>query len=164
MAAQEQLAEQMMSPEGGKLGTPGLYLLLLCVQTIGAVVVFINGVPIYRQMTGDFSRHEPNPGVLWWAVVAVILIQFAYWLRVRLQPPLPQKGHIFVGHVASFIARLSFILASSTFSAVFLVRFEQLSLPPQRIVMLLVILFSLFCYTLELERLAKALYGTPSIS
>jgi len=63
------------------------------------------------------------------------------------------------GHLAGFVARLSFILASSTFAVMFFVRFEQLSLPPHRILMVLALLFSLFCYTLELERLARAIQG-----
>ena len=64
-----------------------------------------------------------------------------------------------VGHLAAFVARLSFILASSTFAVMFFVRFDQLSLPLHRILLVVALLFSLFCWTLELERLAKALHG-----
>ncbi|MGN6554554.1 MAG: hypothetical protein ACTHLW_12670 [Verrucomicrobiota bacterium] len=102
----------------------------------------------------------PHPGIVWWAVVAVVLIQVAYWLRVRLQPPLPGGGHVVIGHMAAFFARLIFILASSTFAVMFFVRFDQLSLPPHRVLLILSLLFSMFCWTLELERLAKALQGT----
>jgi hypothetical protein len=136
----------------------GLYFSLLAAQTAGAAMVMVNGVPIYRQLTSDFARHQPHPGILWWAVGAVLVIQGAYWLRVRLEPPLPQGGRIILGHLAGFVARLSFIVSSSTFAVIFLVRFEQLSLPPHRVVMLLALLFSMFCWTLELERLAKALH------
>jgi hypothetical protein len=34
----------------------------------------MNGLPIYRQMVGDFSKHQAEPGILWWAVVAVALM------------------------------------------------------------------------------------------
>jgi hypothetical protein len=108
---------------------------LLSVQTAGAGIVLANGVPIYRQLASDFANHQPRPGILWWAVAAVGLIQVAYWLRVRFQPPLAASGHVVIGHLAAFVARLSFILASSTFGVVFFVRFEQLSLPPHRILM-----------------------------
>jgi hypothetical protein len=57
------------------------------------------------------------------------------------------------------VARLSFILASSTFAIMFLVRFEQLVLSPRRITLVLALLFSMFCYTLELDRLARSLHG-----
>src|SRR5260221_6050297 len=117
MASPNQITEHSypLAPARGTRGGLGLYLLLLGVQTIGASLVFVNGVPIYRQMIGDFSRHQPHPEILWWAVAAVALIQFAYWLRVRLQPALPRRGHIVIGHFASFLARLSFFFASSTF-------------------------------------------------
>jgi hypothetical protein len=42
----------------------------------------------------------------------------------------------------------------------FLLRCEQLSLPLHRIIMVLVLLFSLFCYTLALEQLGKVLQTT----
>ena len=138
---------------------PGVYLLLVGLQTVGAAVVLVNGAPIYRQLTTDFANHQPQPGILWWAVVAMVLIQVGYWLRMQLDPVLPQAVHVVVGHLLAFVARLSFILASSTFTVVFLIRFEQLSLPPHRILMILVLMFSMFCWTLELERFARALQG-----
>lgn len=139
-----------------------IYPVLLAGQTAGAVTVLANGVPIYRRIVGDSSRLDPHQGVLWWAVAAVVLIQVSYWLRVRLKPALPPGGYPVFGHVAQFAARLSFVFASSTFSVVFLARFDQLSLPPYRIAMVLLLLFSMFCWTLELERLARALNGTES--
>ena len=134
-----------------------VYFCLLTAQTIGAAIILVNGVPVYRQMVGDFANHQPHPGILWWAVVAVIIIQAAYWLRVRLQPSLHWRTHVVIGHMAFFVARLSFIFASASFTVIFFARFDQLSLPPHRILIVLAMLFSLFCYTLELERLAKAL-------
>jgi len=152
-------------PEHGAASTPEarkrrrLYFLLLAVQTAGAVVPLINAVPVYRQAVGDFSKHRPHPGILWWAVAAVGMIQGAYWARVRLRVGPPKCGHVVIGHVAAFVARLSFIFASSTFTFVFFVRFEDLGLPFDRILMILAMLFSMFCYTLELERFARALHG-----
>jgi len=137
-----------------------LYFFLLAVETAGAAIILANGVPIYRQLASDFANHRPEPGILWWGVVAVVLIQTSYWIRMRLQPRMPRNAHVVLGHLASFVARLSFIFASSSFTVLFLIRFEQLSLSPHRILMVLALLFSLFCYTLELERLARSLYGT----
>ena len=138
------------------------YLCLLGVQTVGAALALMHGVPIYRQLTGDFTNYQRQPGILWWAAAAVLLIQSAYWLRARLQPALPSGGHMVLGTVAFFVARLNFVFASSTFAVVFLVRYEQLNPTLPRILLVLLLLFSLFCYTLELERLAKALQTTGS--
>lgn len=139
---------------------PGVYWLLLALQSVGAAIVLWNGVPFYRQLASDFANHQPHPGIIWWAVASGVVMQVAYWLRVWLQPPLPPSGYVVLGHLTAFVARLSFILASSTFSVVFFLRFEQLSLPPHRVLLIFVVLFSLFCWSLELERLAKALQAT----
>src|SRR5438477_5108135 len=34
-----------------------VYLCLLTAQTAGAVIILVNGVPVYRQMVGDFGNH-----------------------------------------------------------------------------------------------------------
>ncbi len=137
----------------------GTYFFLFGLQTVGMAMVFFKGVPIYRQLARDFAGHQPQPSILWWAAAAVGLIQAAYWARMRLQVSPSLVRQVLAGHLVSFAARLTFILASSTFGVMFLVRFDQLSLSPQRILMLLLLLFSVFCYTLELERLAKAFQG-----
>ena len=47
-----------MKPTVRETGTGlGLYLFLLALQTAGAAIVMMNGLPIYRQMVGDFSKH-----------------------------------------------------------------------------------------------------------
>ena len=118
-----------------------------------------SGVPIYRQITRDSDGLEPNPQILWWAVASILLIQPAYWLRVRHHPPLPHRGYKVLGTFAYFVARLNFTFASSTFALVFLSRFDQLHFSPMRVFVVMAMLFSLFCYTLELERLARAIHG-----
>ncbi len=133
------------------------YLMLVLIQAVGFGIVMASGVPIYRQMATDFTNHQPPSGILWWAAAGVILIQCAYWLRVRLQPSMPRRGGLVLGHLVSFLGRLSFILASSTFSLMIFTRFEELSLPAHRILMLVALLFSLFCFSLELERLGRSL-------
>ena len=54
------------SPPPVKLLGPALYFFLLALQTTGAAIIVVNGLPIYRQVVQDFSRHEPEPGILWW--------------------------------------------------------------------------------------------------
>lgn len=161
MASKNTSSKSKLGPDFSKKRTYGLttYFVLLAVQTAGAAMVLINAVPIYRQVVLDFSHHQSQPGILLWAVASVLLIQSAYWLRVKLQPPLPTKGNAFVGHIASFVARISFAFTNTTFLVVFINRFDDLTLSVWRIIGILVVLFSLSCWTLELERLAKALHG-----
>lgn len=141
---------------------PWIYPLLLAVQTVGAAIILWNGIPIYRQIVADASQHTPKPETLILAVVAVMLIQGAYWLRQRLELPLPQQGNSLLGHLVLFLARLSLIFATAMFSVVFFLQPEGLQISSSRVVALVAVLFSMFCYTLELERLGRALYRSEA--
>jgi hypothetical protein len=55
-----------------------------------------------------------------------------------------------------FLARLNLIFTGGVFSAVFFVRFDQVKFSPSGTGLLLVILFSMFCVTLDLERIGAA--------
>jgi hypothetical protein len=90
----------------------------------------------------------------------IILVLSAYILRVRLRPAISPSGHAVAGHIILFAGRLSFVVATSAFSLVFINHFGELNIPPHRMVALLMLLFAMFCWNLELERLAKALIGT----
>ncbi|MGE5295898.1 MAG: hypothetical protein ACM3VT_13820 [Solirubrobacterales bacterium] len=140
----------------------GLYFSLLSVQTAGVAILLANLIPLYRLMALDFASYRPDPRS-WWAIAGILLIQVAYWLRVRLQPPLPRARNIVLGHVVSFAARLSFVAVTAAFTDMFLKRYEslkELNYPPLRVLAVLVLFFSIFCWTLELEHLAKALQGS----
>jgi hypothetical protein len=91
---------------------------------------------------------------------AVTLMQAGYWIRHRLRPPLPHLRNAFVGHVILFVARMSFVLATSVFGFVFIVRRPELQIPASRYFLVIVALFALFCYTQELEQLGRALIGS----
>lgn len=139
---------------------PGGYVALVAIQTLGVGIVIVNGLPIYRQIVRDFAGHKPQSGVVWWAIAALAAMQTAYWLRVWLQPPMPRITNVVIGHITGFVARLSFILPSSFFSVAFFVRFEELHFSLLRVSLFLGLLFGFFCYTLELERLSRALQET----
>jgi hypothetical protein len=55
------------------------------------------------------------------------------------------------------LSRLNFIFAAAVFSAVYLVRFNQVEISFGGFLILATVLFSIFCYTLELERIGRAL-------
>jgi len=133
-----------------------LYPLLLAAQTAGAAMILWNGIPVYRQILNDPSKHEPRPERKALAILAVAMIQSAYWLRVRLGLMPQWRGNLLFGHLVSFAARLSFIFGAASFSLVFFARLPELRISAAQVALLLAVLFSLFCYMLELERLAKA--------
>jgi hypothetical protein len=65
--------------------------------------------------------------------------------------------NLLLGHVVLFLSRLNFVFAGAVFSAVYLVRFNELEISLLGFVLISVVLFSIFCYTLELERMGRAL-------
>jgi len=133
--------------------------ILFSMETAGALVILWAGVPIYRQIVVDVAGHEAHLQTLGWVLLAIVLIQTGYWGRLRFHHELPRPGHILIAHAVLFLARLSFVFGAGTFSVIFFLRFGELHLSLLRLALLLTVLFSLFCYTLELERLGKALLG-----
>ena len=89
-------------------------------------------------------------------------MQAGFWIRHQLRPPLPQLRNAFVGYIVLFIARMSFVLATSIFGFVFIVRRPELYVPTSRYFVLVIGLFALFCYIQELEQLGRALIGPDS--
>jgi hypothetical protein len=90
-------------------------------------------------------------------------MQFAYWYRY-MHVAIPFRGpKLFLSHVFLFLGRLSFIFGSALFSIVLFRHLPELSfdvdifLFGRRAVVLIVSLFALFCFSLELERLGAAL-------
>jgi len=135
-------------------------ILLLAAETLGVAIILADGVPLYKQVIRNVEGHTAQPGVLWWAAAAVVLVQVSYWLRQRFPIADPVTGHPVIAHVLLFFGRLAFVFVTSVFSFVFLVNYEELDVPPHRSVMLLMLLFSMFCWTLDLERFARALGET----
>jgi hypothetical protein len=133
-----------------------LYPLLLAFQTSGVIVMYWERLPVLRQLIQDGAVFAiPETPV--WSLVAVALIQVGYWVGYRLRPTQPTYVNPLLGHFVLFVARLVFLLGSAAFSLLFIVNTPSDAIPVFRYLLLLTMLFSLFCYTLELERLGKSL-------
>jgi hypothetical protein len=89
-------------------------------------------------------------------------MQAGYWIRHRICPPLPQLRNALVGYIVLFVARMSFVLATSIFGFVFIVRRPEFQIPTSRYFIVIIGSFALFCYTQELEQLGRALIGPDS--
>jgi hypothetical protein len=144
------------------------YLLLLAAQIIGAIIFFSNVLPSFRQLLlNPGEQLADNPHVDLMTCIAVLLMQVAYWYRL-LRVAIPFQGaHVILSHVFLFLSRLSFIFGAALFAVVFfrhLPELEQsadISLMIRRGILLTGSLFALFCFSLELERLGRALGDSP---
>ena len=134
-----------------------LHWILFLGQTIGDATILSQLIPLLRELiTSGFGEKTP-PEINVLAVLAVIIIQVCYWLDQHWFATLRLRYIPVLGNVILFLARLNFIFAGATFSAVYLVRFKEVQMSPLGFVLLSGVLFSMFCYTLELERLGGAL-------
>ena len=92
-------------------------------------------------------EYGPSPENLIWSLSAITLMQAGYWMRHRLRPTLPQFRNALIGYIVLFVARMSFVLATSIFGFVFIVRRPEFQIPASRYFAVIIALFALFCYT-----------------
>jgi hypothetical protein len=137
------------------------YWLLLGLQTIGALIILRFALPLYRDAVANPVAHRASVGPLIWGSAAVILMQTGFWIRHRLQPPLPRFQNALIGYLVLFAGRMSLLVTTAIFGFVFITQRPDFHIPFSRYVLTLAGFFSYFCYTQELERLAKSLIETP---
>ncbi|TXN00056.1 hypothetical protein FV242_23300 [Methylobacterium sp. WL64] len=139
---------------------------LLILQTAAASCLLWIMLPIFRRMISRLG--EPLDLELWRLVTVigcVTVMQSCYWIRIQRVPIYIPFRNVVVGHLLLFASRASFFFGGAFFSVIFFRHVPELSaLPPlgqgfAKALAVLAILFSLFCYSLELERLGKAVEG-----
>ena len=134
------------------------YLFLFGLQTLGAVVLFGHVLPLYRYAVAHSAAYEAHDvDVLIWPSAASFLMQVGFWTRYHLHLPFPQFRNALIGYVIWFLSRLSFLLWTAVFGFVFINPRPEFHLPVDRHLLMLAWLFSFFCYTQEVENLAKSL-------
>ena len=139
---------------------------LLVLQTAAASCLFWMILPIFRRMVSRLG--EPQDLEVWRLATimgCVIVLQSCYWTRLQRVPICIPFHNVVVGHLLLFASRASFFFGGAFFSVVVFRHVPELSaLPPlgqgfAKALAVLAILFALFCYSLELERLGKAIEG-----
>jgi len=140
------------------------YTALLLAQTICAAAILYNIQFAFRILLDRIgTQNSGSIGNTASVGLAVVIGQFCYWQRLRgISVPNAYKN-IVLGHLFSFGSRIGFIFGGALFSLYFLRQVPALDLSyldlAWRSGLLLVILFALYCYTLELDRLGAALQG-----
>lgn len=143
-------------------GNSRRYLVLLLVQTLCAIVVLYNVRAAFRLLLdslGTVIATSASSAVQ--IVLAALIGQACYWWRLRhVTIPAAYSGLV-IGHLVSFAARIGFIFGGALFSLYYLRHVPELDLGyldlSWRGALLIAVIFALYCYTLELERLGNAM-------
>ena len=90
--------------------------LLFTAESAGAPTILWNGVPIHRRLLLGHTIQQADPSVFVLGAVAVILIQSAYWIRLRCLSQLQLKRQLVLGHAIQFLGRVSFVFIGEMFS------------------------------------------------
>jgi hypothetical protein len=149
-----------------KLRPGAVYLLLLAVQAAGALLVVSRESPDFRQLVLNPGEQIPYMRGDDIAMIGTLIaMQAAYWYRLQFIP-IPFRGsRKILSHLLLFVGRLTFVFGGSMFAVVFFRHLPELGknadtwLMARRGLFLVGSLFALFCTTLELERLGRAVGG-----
>lgn len=155
---------QVLGSEGESLRRNWIcYVALLVVQTAAATYLFWVVFPLFRQML--LRLGEPQEmGLLVDAKImaGAFVLHCAYYARYNWIDVWAPFQSAFVGHVVQFAGRTSFVFGGALFSALFFRHLPALDRLPSieqalpRGLLVIWVLFALFCYSLELDRLGRA--------
>ena len=142
--------------------SPSRYAILLAAQTACAAVMLVNIHSAFRTLIENIGTpNASTPASVIQLLIAAAIGQACYWYRLRHVPLPANCRNVALGHLLAFASRLGFIFGGALFSVYFLRHAPELTLGPLAIAwrgtLLIAILFSLYCYTLELERLGATL-------
>ena len=143
-----------------KDGTPQTatraYWRLFALELVGAGIIVWQGVPMYRSFLPGRDISPVDADWIAWAVLAVLLLQAPYWIATRkVFAHAAIRKSLIGGHFVLFVARLNFILASSLFVVIVFQRRDEITFVWWRALLLFAVLFAIFCFSLELERLSR---------
>ena len=142
------------------------YAILLAVQTLCALIVLFNIHASIRLLIENIGTpHLSTRLSIVQLLLAAALGQACYWYRLHRVTLPAIRRNLPLGHLLAFASRIGFIFGSALFSVYFLRHAPVVQLSTADLIwrggLLLAILFSLYCYTLELERLGSALQAPP---
>ena len=149
-----------------------VFVLLLSVQLTGALFVILESLPEFGRLVAHPGEQLPytprydNPGT----PVMILAMQVAYWYRFLRVPMPSHRSNTILSHLFLFLGRLAFIFGGSLFAVVFFRHLPEINesadtwLMLRRGLQLVASLFALFCVTLELERLGRALGDSQQVT
>ncbi|RYG97852.1 MAG: hypothetical protein EON58_08755 [Alphaproteobacteria bacterium] len=144
------------------------YTALLALQSLAVTLLLWVIFPIFYSVVTHLGERQQVPvSTLLVILVVGLLLQASYWARMRWVTVAAPFQSVVASHLLSFVARLAFLFGGVLFSTIFFRHLpESNTLPPLghsilQGALILLVLFGFFCYSVELERLAKAIEDPP---
>jgi hypothetical protein len=145
------------------------YAILLIAQTLLASFLFWMIFPIFLQLISNLGGPQDiDPWTQAAVIAGAVALQCCYWARYRWVAIHVPFHSAFVGHLVMFASRVSFFFGGALFSVIFFRHVPELDVfPPAgqamaKALIVMAILFALFCYALELERFGKTIEEPPA--
>ena len=128
------------------------YLLLLLPQVIGVSLIMWKCLPLYWKIKNQDVFLIPS--IILYIAAGVILIQIPYWIKhhKKISPKLNRSPFLSVS--TSFVSRALIIYIGSIFSFL-IVEATKLSQWDKFFLLTLAVVFSIFCFTRELDEIAQ---------
>jgi hypothetical protein len=147
----------------------GAYAALLIGQTLSAAAMFQIVFPVFHQIITHLGERQTLVYTQHIATMScAMLLHACYWTRLKWVRVVVPYQNILLSHLCAFFSRVSFFFGGALFSALFFRHLPELEdIPPVMQIVsgtgeVFMILFALFCYSLELDRLSRALDPTDA--
>jgi hypothetical protein len=125
-------------------------------------MIYVISIPLYRRLIAEPGGEGGKEEVVW-SLLAIVLMQAAYWCRHRIVPELPRVlPNAPFGHAVLLLGHLVFDVAVIFFTFMFIAHPPEFQRALLNYAITIAGIFALFCYSLELERLGKAFQGRTS--
>ena len=136
-----------------------LFWCLVVAQAVGSQVIIWTAIPVYRQLLSHDMR---GVGTVEIGIVlaAVVIMQAAYWINYGLQPRLEFRRNRVAGHLLQWVGELSYFFPNAFAAVVIFDRLGELEFRPGRVLAFVGVLFAVFCYKKQLDRLGTEICGT----
>ena len=153
-----------MAIRGHRYPKKAAYAVLFLCQTVAAIALIALTLPIFLRMIGNLGT--PQELSVWTEITILVdaaFLQCCYWTRYLWVPVYAPFKNVFAGHIFQFLSRTSFLFGGAMFSTIFFRHIPALGVLPAggqgfvKTAILMLMLFALFCYSLELERLGKSI-------
>jgi len=139
------------------------YVTLMAVETAAATFLYLTILPVFRQVITQLGEPQDiSPYQLVAVACGALVLQSCYWVRLRwVAIPGPFRNAL-ARHLLLFSSRVSFLFGGALFSVLFFRHVPELDQFPSfvqgalKLLDVLLVLFSLFCYSLEIERLGRS--------